>query len=76
MNLSLEDARALVTSALEAAGASSLMAASTARALVLAEQVLGLPVDQAVEALVRVDTSRAEAGGHHRRPPVSSTAPQ
>ncbi|MDM7950189.1 Ldh family oxidoreductase [Hydrogenophaga sp.] len=37
MNLSLEDARALVTSALEAAGASSLMAASTARALVLAE---------------------------------------
>jgi (2R)-3-sulfolactate dehydrogenase (NADP+) len=37
MNLSLEDARALVTSALEAAGASSLMATSTARALVLAE---------------------------------------
>jgi (2R)-3-sulfolactate dehydrogenase (NADP+) len=37
MNLSVEEARALVTSALEAAGASSLMAASTARALVLAE---------------------------------------
>ncbi len=37
MNLSLEEARTLVTAALKAAGASPLMAASTARALVLAE---------------------------------------
>lgn len=37
MNISLEQARTLVTAALEAAGASPLMAASTARALVLAE---------------------------------------
>ena len=37
MNLSLEEARNLVTAALKAAGASPLMAASTARALVLAE---------------------------------------
>jgi len=37
MNISLDQARTLVSSALEAAGASPLMAASTARALVLAE---------------------------------------
>ncbi len=37
MNLSIEQARSLVSAALEAAGASPAMAASTARALVLAE---------------------------------------
>jgi len=37
MNLSLDEARSLVATALEAAGASPLMAASTARALVLTE---------------------------------------
>jgi (2R)-3-sulfolactate dehydrogenase (NADP+) len=37
MNLSIDEARSLVAAALEAAGANPLMAASTARALVLAE---------------------------------------
>ncbi|MFT5933131.1 MAG: (2R)-3-sulfolactate dehydrogenase (NADP+) [Hydrogenophaga sp.] len=37
MNLSIDEARSLVAAALESAGASPLMAASTARALVLAE---------------------------------------